>query len=1108
LFIDWNAQWSYFKGVSEPSQPTSLWAENGFNASEWSAGNAPFSYGEGTSGTLLGDMEGNYSTFYLRKEFEVSDPGIANELKISVDYDDGFALWINGTLVNAVNVPSSFAYDQFAPENHESGEWYTFTVPTVDLPLITGTNVIAIQGFNVSNTSTDFYLDVKLEGIQVLPETEPVTCDIPSGFFTYLFNAEISSLTAGETVKYTLDGSDPRTSSTALTRVTPVRVTINPNSTEGKRGTTGAVILRASKFKDGFAPSKPVTRTYIFLEAVKAQTHPGGSWPTYNINGQHIDLPMDPNITNDSRFKPYLNEALLDIPSISVVTDPLHLFDSQTGIYVNAKYHGSNWERPANIELINPDGTAGFNIDAGIRIRGGWSRHPEFAKHAFRLFFRSEYGEGKLRFPLFEDEGVDEFDKIDLRTSQNYSWSKGGGEGKHNTMNRDVFSRDCQGDMNQPYTRSRYYHLYLNGLYWGIYQTQERGEAAFAESYFGGSKEDYDVIKVDIGENWNVYEIEATDGNTDAWEEVWKLCQAGFSSNANYYKLLGLSSTGKVDTSLNVWVDIDNLIDYMLIIFYTGNFDAPVSKFSGNANPNNFFAIYNRTKKREGFRFLIHDGEHTLLTDPVGPGVGINENRVNIGDVSYQRMNVTYFGKFHPQWLHHRLTQNEEYRIRFSDRVYKHFFNDGVFNPDSCASRFRQTSDQLKMAIIAESARWGDVGVWPARNKTDDWLPAVNRVLNNYFPYRTNIVLDQLIAEDLYTTVKPPVFKKDYSEITENFIIITQAFDLTLTNPNSGGSVIYTIDGSDPRAVGGVLSAASIDAGSEKNMVVSPGMIVKARIKNGTTWSALNEINFYNAAIFNHLKVTELNYNPPDVLYYPGKDFEFIELKNTGTQALDLSGFTFTDGVQFTFPQGTGLLPQSFIVIASNKEMFEYYYGYPPDFELSGNFDNGGEKIELRTAEGRVVISFTYSNEFPWPAEADGQGFSLVAVHQNAHGNPDSADYWTTSYNSYGSPMEDDLGSIAGTDQFAFAGESIFYLYPNPASSQISIDFALSSPDKVELELFDLNGRLIQSLLNSVLPEGQHTLSYRLDPVKLEPGIYLIKFRTSGNTLTKKMMIL
>jgi hypothetical protein len=433
--------------------------------------------------------------------------------------------------------------------------------------------------------------------------------------------------------------------------------------------------------------------------------------PASDVNGQLIDLPMDPKVTSNNSYKYLMADALLDIPSISVTTGLDNLFDSQKGIYVNAQYHGTNWERPANIELINPDGSPGFNIDAGIRIRGGWSRHPNYPKHAFRVFFRSVYGEGKLDFPLFGNEGVDEFDKIDLRTSQNYSWANAGSDARHNTMNRDVFSRETQLDMNQPYTRSRYYHLYLNGLYWGVFQTQERAESNYAETYFGGVKEDYDVIKVDIGENWNLYEIEASDGNTDAWEAIWNISRQGFSSNLNYFKLLGRKSTGEIDESLNVWIDIDNFIDYMLTIFFAGNFDAPVSKFSNNYNPNNFFAINDRTKKREGFKFFIHDAEHTLLTDPAGPGSGLYENRVSIA------MNVDRFEKFHPQWLHHKLTENNEYRLKFADRVYRHFFNEGVLTPESNIVRFKETADQLDLAIIAESARWGDSKNSPLRTK-------------------------------------------------------------------------------------------------------------------------------------------------------------------------------------------------------------------------------------------------------------------------------------------------------------------------------------------------------------------------------------------------------
>jgi hypothetical protein len=152
------------------------------------------------------------------------------------------------------------------------------------------------------------------------------------------------------------------------------------------------------------------------------------------------------------------------------VTDLNNLFNASTGIYVNAYGDGVEWERPASFELINPDGTKGFQINGGLRIRGGYSRSGDNPKHAFRLFFRSEYGESRLRYPLFGDEGAGEFDKVDLRTAQNYSWSFGGDS--NNTMVREIWSRDSQRDMGDPYTRGRYYHLYIDGQYWGIYDTQ------------------------------------------------------------------------------------------------------------------------------------------------------------------------------------------------------------------------------------------------------------------------------------------------------------------------------------------------------------------------------------------------------------------------------------------------------------------------------------------------------------------------------------------------------------------------------------------------------------------------------------------------------------
>ena len=76
--------------------------------------------------------------------------------------------------------------------------------------------------------------------------------------------------------------------------------------------------------------------------------------------------------------------------------------------------------------------------------------------------------------------------------------------------------------------------IFTSTAYWGLYNTVERPEASYAASYYGG-KEDYDVIKVEAGP----YTINATDGNTRAWRELFNASRTGFESMESYQKVLG-----------------------------------------------------------------------------------------------------------------------------------------------------------------------------------------------------------------------------------------------------------------------------------------------------------------------------------------------------------------------------------------------------------------------------------------------------------------------------------------------------------------------------------------------------------------------------------------
>lgn len=944
---------------------------------------------------------------------------------------------------------------------------------------------------------------------QITSDTLPVPqFSSKHGFYENSFDVTVSAETPNASIKYTLDGSDPRHSASAIVQSSPAAINIDPESTTGGRGKTPGVTLRACTLLADDTVSESVTQTYLFINKISElspdKQKPGTGWPDQTTSGQYIDYGMDPDVLNDSRYANLIDDAMLAVPSISITTDLKNLFSPDSGIYMNASGDGMDWERPASIELLNPDSSYGFQINAGLRIRGGWSRHPENPKHAFRLFFREIYGKDKLDYPLFGNEGIKVFDKIDLRTSQNYSWSYPGHKGEYNTMNRDVFSRDLQREIGQPYTRSRYYHLYLNGYYWGIYQTQERTEARFAASYFGGNVEDYDVVKVTGWFNPESYIIEATDGNLDTYKDIWDLCTSGFNSDTNYFKLQGLNTNGLRNPAYKVLVDIDNLIDYMLIIFFTGNFDSPTSAWGGNSGPNNFYCILNRNQT-EGFKFFIHDAEHTLTTDGEYPNTNLYLDRVNIS------MYVSDFSRFHPQWLHYKLSSNLEYRIRFSDHIYKHFFHMGFMTPEKASALFLSRANEIDTAIIGESARWGDMYLYPIGTK-DLWQWAVDDIMNNYFPYRTNIVLNQLKTANLYPNIDPPEFINNGKEINSRNLEVEPGYILKIQNPNNtNGSILFTLDSNDPRIIGGETSGAAQDGGDEIEIPINSTTVIKARIKNGTTWSALHEIILFTGEETSNLKITEIHYHPLDSVAagdtVNDNEYEFLEVKNIGAAPINLSQAFFTDGITYIFPEGTTIESNNFIVLASNQQEFNNRYGFMPFGDFSGQLNNGGETITLVTSTGDTIFSVTYSDQAPWSVLPDGNGNSLVPTEINPAGNLNDPASWRPSYAIHGSPGRDDLLTSAENPKEEVPESfALNQNYPNPFNPFTEISYALRNPGRVYLSVFDLLGGEVSVLVNTYQKSGKHKVLF--SGANLSSGIYFYRLLTAEGMITKKMILM
>jgi len=213
------------------------------------------------------------------------------------------------------------------------------------------------------------------------------------------------------------------------------------------------------------------------------------------------------------------------------------------------------------------------------------------------------------------------------------------------------------------------------------------------------------------------------------------------------------------------------------------------------------------------------------------------------------------------------------------------------------------------------------------------------------------------------------------------------------------------------------------------------------------------------------IQVSEIMYHPPS----PGEELEFIELKNTGNAWIDMSGWRFTEGVSYTFPQGRFLAPGAYLVVAKDPEALS---SRAPHADILGSYqgflDNAGEPIELVDAEGVRVFRFRYDEDGEWPPEADGEGTSLERVFfqhdpdwgasfrasRVLGGTPGRADSWQGA-----SDLEDDTPPIAcRLNEVIVSSEGTTIEFYNPSSEAVSLAGYRLVPD-ARLELAqDLNG--------------------------------------------------
>ena len=426
---------------------------------------------------------------------------------------------------------------------------------------------------------------------------EPTTHSHERGFYDQPFELRVSCDTPEVQIRYTLDGSEPTDRH---------GIPYDPGTSIPVMTTT---CVRSAAFKNRLAASQVTTDTYLFVDDVARQPANPPGWPSnwgYDTEVKGIvpaDYAMDPRIVNSTLPGYAVREALLNIPTMSISMLPDDFVGAAAGIWSHPL---SRWERKCSVEYIRPETgglrtedrgqtaendavisppssvvrTEGFQHDCKIEVHGNSSRRPwRMQKHSLRLTFTSQYGPAKLHYPLFPGLAVDEFNQLILRGGFCDSWALVSWDASRYRPNdaqymRDTWMKESLRDMGQPSSHGSFVHLYVNGLYFGLYNLSERLGQDFLAGHLGGRPED-----------WEVNEDFGTPGAR------WKAMMAIDPSTPAGY------------AQMQQYLDVEDFADYILLHLYADAEDWP---------HHNGYAAANARSGDGKFRFFVWDQEIVL----------------------------------------------------------------------------------------------------------------------------------------------------------------------------------------------------------------------------------------------------------------------------------------------------------------------------------------------------------------------------------------------------------------------------------------------------------------------------------------------------------------
>lgn len=250
--------------------------------------------------------------------------------------------------------------------------------------------------------------------------------------------------------------------------------------------------------------------------------------------------------------------------------------------------------------------------------------------------------------------------------------------------------------------------------------------------------------------------------------------------------------------------------------------------------------------------------------------------------------------------------------------------------------------------------------------------------------------------------------------------------------------------------------------------------------------------------------ITEIMYHSPNL---GADDLEFIELRNpSALNERSLNGLHFTNGIEFTFPDGILLEPHGFVLIAKDSIAFENFYGVPAYQWANSSLPDFGGTIVLKSYVNQVVDSVSYDDNILWPQQAAGNGASLVLCNDTLDNSGPTN--WTAAATNTGLQVNgvpifaNPNADCSAANSIRSSDVEILRIAPNPSEGHFLLNFPSALRGKAcELTIMNVEGRSVYSNWLISTPFQQHF------SVNLPNGMYVLSINDGYHSLRQRLVI-